>query len=288
VIHAAVQAVHPAAAAKGILLQVHADSAEATVAGDEARLQQAIWNLLVNAVKFTPKGGSVEISLRRTGDLAIVSVHDEGAGIPADALPFIFDRFRQADSRTTRAHGGLGLGLAIVQYVAQAHGGSIAVQSPGPGLGTTFELAVPLPAETAAPAPEEPAAAARPDLTGRQILVVDDEPDVLELMRTILEQSGAEVIGAGSVTEAVGVARTRCPDILVGDIGMPDQDGYDLIRLLRAMPECRDLRALAVTAYASTDHREAALDAGYDAHLSKPVDPDRLCEALGRLLPART
>jgi signal transduction histidine kinase len=182
VIHAAVQAVHPAAAAKGILLQVHADSAEATVAGDEARLQQAIWNLLVNAVKFTPKGGSVEISLRRTGDLAIVSVHDEGAGIPADALPFIFDRFRQADSRTTRAHGGLGLGLAIVQYVAQAHGGSIAVQSPGPGLGTTFELAVPLPAETAAPAPEEPAAAARPDLTGRQILVVDDEPDVLELM----------------------------------------------------------------------------------------------------------
>ena len=286
VIHAAVQAVHPTAAAKQIDLQVHVTDPETIVTGDADRLQQAIGNLLVNAVKFTPEGGAVHVTVRRADDVAIVTVRDTGVGISADALPFIFDRFRQADSRTTRAHGGLGLGLAIVQYVAQALGGSVHADSDGPGMGTTFALTLPLagagvPPQAGAPAVE------RADLRGLRVLVVDDEPDARHLMRTMLEACGAEVTTAGSAVEALEAAGSDCPDLLVGDIGMADRDGYDLIRDLRARPDCRELKALAVTAYASPDHRDAALEAGYDAHLSKPVDPDALSGEIAALLADR-
>jgi PAS domain S-box-containing protein len=280
VIHAAVEAVRPAATSKDIELQVDLKDSDATVSGDAGRLQQAVWNLLTNAVKFTPKGGRVDVELRRTESEAIVTVRDTGSGIPADALPFIFDRFRQADSRTARAHGGLGLGLTIVDHIAEAHGGAVRAHSAGPGQGATFTLSLPIRAGSASSAPLDTPAAECPNLTGRRVLVVDDDSDARELVRTILESCGAMVTTAASVAEALAVLSGASPDVLVGDIGMPDQDGYDLIRAVRAFEDFRRIPAIALSAYADRHHRDAALRAGFDVYLSKPVDPDLICDAI--------
>ncbi|MGH2952271.1 MAG: response regulator, partial [Solirubrobacterales bacterium] len=211
---------------------------------------------------------------------ATVIVRDTGNGIPPAALPFIFDRFRQADSRPTRAHGGLGLGLTIVQYFAEAHGGTVRADSAGPGHGATFTFTLPIRAGAAPSAARGAPAAGRPDLTDRHVLVVDDDPDARDLIRAILERCGAIVTTAASVTDALAAVRAASPDVLVGDIGMPDQDGYDLIRAIRALPGLQRIPAIALTAYAGQQHRDAALEAGYDLHLCKPVDRDVICGAI--------
>lgn len=280
VVEAAVEAVQPSAEAKEITLQLDLLDDDVSVTGDAGRLQQAVWNLLTNALKFTPKEGRIQIELRRTEEDGVVTVRDTGAGIPAEALPYIFDRFRQADSRITRAHGGLGIGLTIVEYVAQAHGGTVRAESPGPGGGATFTLTVPLGASSATMSGGRGISRERPDLSNRVVLVVEDEADVRDLLRTILEGCGAAVMTTGSVAEALAAVRQSPPDLVIGDIGMPEQDGYDLIRAIRALPHLARIPAIALTAYAGQRHRDAAFEAGYDAYLSKPADADTICRTI--------
>jgi PAS domain S-box-containing protein len=281
VVRAAIDAVRPAAAQKDIEVR-RTMQQDIVVSGDAARLQQAVWNLLVNAIKFTPARGRVEVDVQRIDHRAVLTVRDTGVGIDPSALPFIFDRFRQADRGTTRAYGGLGLGLTIVDYVAQAHGGTVRAESAGPGRGATFELTLPLRAGAAAAAPAR-TAPERPDLAGRRVLVVDDDPDARDLARAILEPCGAAVETAASVGDALTAVRHAAPDLLIGDIAMPDQDGFDLIRLIRSAWPGRTIPALALTAYSGAQHRDATLAAGYDAHLGKPIDPDVLCAMVAQL-----
>jgi PAS domain S-box-containing protein len=279
VVRAAIEAVRPAATNKDIRLSVDLGTGPTLVSGDAARLQQAVWNLLTNALKFTPRDGRIDVALDRTPTDATLTVRDTGSGIPPEALPFIFDRFRQADTRTTRVHGGLGLGLTIVEHLAEAHGGTVRADSAGPGRGSTFTITIPIrhgkPVEDVAAAP-----ARLPDLAGRRILYVDDDPDAREIITAVVERCGAHVTTAPSVSVALDVLRTLTPDVLVGDIGMPGQDGYDLIRSVRAVPHLQHVPAIALTAYAGHEHREAALTAGYNLHLGKPIDPDALCSAI--------
>jgi PAS domain S-box-containing protein len=280
VVRAAVDAVRPAATNKDIHLVVDLGTETVTVSGDPSRLQQAIWNLLTNAVKFTPRHGRVEVTLSRTPSEATIRVHDTGSGIPPEALPIIFDRFRQADGRTTRAHGGLGLGLTIVEHLAEAHGGAVRADSPGPGLGATFTITIPI--REGQPS-AEPATGSRPplpNLGGRRVLYVDDDPDAREIVTAILGRCGAEVTTAGSVEAALARLHVQPPHVLIGDIGMAGQDGYDLIRAVRASPDLQRIAAIALTAYAGPEHRNAALAAGYNMHLSKPVEPAVLCSAV--------
>ena len=287
VIQAAVEAVRPAATNRQIELRVTLEDPDTTVSGDAERLQQAIWNLLTNAVKFTSAGGRIDVRLSRSDVQATITVRDTGSGIPAAALPFIFDRFHQADSRTTRRHGGLGLGLTIVRYLAEAHGGTVRGESEGPGTGATFELALPITAATGRPVARGPAVAERPDLSSRRILVVDDDSDARELIGTMLKRCGAVVTTAVSVNDAIAKVHAAPPDVLVGDIGMPERDGYDLIRAIRSIPDLQHIPAIALTAYAGPQHREAALRAGYDAHFSKPIEPDLVCGTIAELCEAR-
>jgi PAS domain S-box-containing protein len=288
VVRAAVEAVRPAAANKNIELAVNLGEPQTIVSGDAGRLQQAVWNLLTNSVKFTPRKGRIDIALRRTSSDAMLTVHDTGSGIPSEALPFIFDRFRQADSRTTRAHGGLGLGLTIVEHLAEAHGGAVRADSAGPGRGATFTITIPIREGKQAADQDGPAPPHLPDLTGCHVLYVDDDADAREIIVAVVERCGAEVVTAGSVAHAMEMLRDTTPDILIGDIGMPGQDGYDLIRAVRALPRLQRVPAIALTAYAGAEHRAAALAAGYDLHLGKPVDPDALCTAIVELSTARS
>ncbi|WP_293125569.1 response regulator [Microcoleus sp. bin38.metabat.b11b12b14.051] len=252
------------------------------VSGDPGRLQQVIWNLLTNAIKFTPRGGRVEIRLQRLDSEVELSVSDTGIGIAANFLPYVFESFRQADATITRNYSGLGLGLAIVRQLVELHGGTVWAQSPGLDLGSTFTFRLPSMPLNSIAREEAPVLVGGGNLLGVKILVVDDEVDSREFMMFVLSDSGAAVRAASSAAEAFEVASAFCPDILVSDIGMPEEDGYSLLRKLRSLKSQNrgKFRAIALTAYARDEDRDRALKAGFDRHLPKPVPPDVLVEAI--------
>jgi signal transduction histidine kinase len=289
VVSNSIEVVRPAANAKGIRLTFECKPGGKTISGDPARLQQVAWNLLSNAVKFTPEGGQVSVRLSSEGARVRLSVSDTGRGIPPEFLPHVFDRFRQADSATTRSYGGLGLGLAIVRHLAELHGGEVGAESAGENQGSTFSVAFPL-AQTAAPcscqqaeALEDALSLGRPEgLAGVRVLVVDDEQDTRRLISTVIAQSGAEVTACASAGEALEKLKTWRPHILMSDIGMPGEDGYALIQKVRALPPERGGRtpAAALTAYARDEDRGRALAAGYQLHIAKPFNPGELLAAV--------
>ncbi|MFP5286518.1 MAG: ATP-binding protein, partial [Thermoanaerobaculia bacterium] len=297
VLEGAVEAVRPAAEARSIRLHRVLDPLAGPVAGDPDRLRQVVWNLLANAVKFTPKGGRVEVRLERVSSHVEIVVADSGVGIGPELLPHVFDRFRQGDSSASRVHGGLGLGLAIVRHLVELHGGTVEARSPGPEQGSTFVVSLPLsvarldmPERRAHPrAVEETAAACLEDpalnLRGIRVLVVDDEPDARETLQEILEHCEAEVLAVGSAGEAMrGLDRFR-PHVLLSDIGMPGEDGYALIRRVRELPPERGGRvpAAALTAFARGEDRRTALLAGYQMHVPKPVEINELATVVATL-----
>ena len=295
VIESAIEAVQGLADAKSIGLKAVLDPSAGSVAGDPGRLQQVVWNLLANAIKFTPNRGRIDLRLERAGAHARLTVRDTGRGISPELLPHIFDRFRQ-DERT-RQHGGLGLGLAIVRHIVKLHEGNVWAESEGEGRGATLVVELPLPIDDVHPAPKtatvyrrlESASSRLINLAGRRILVVDDEADARDLLAQILGQAGADVIVAGSADEALETLRRWRPDVLVSDIGMPGDDGYVLIRKVRALGagEGGQVRALALTAYARSEDRALALEAGFHTHIAKPVDPLELTALIAGLAPER-
>ncbi|MBD1824123.1 response regulator [Cyanobacteria bacterium FACHB-DQ100] len=284
IIEAAMETVRLAAEAKSIRLE--ASFAETgLVAGDATRLQQVMWNLLSNAVKFTPARGQVNIQLEQLDSYALISISDTGQGIAPDFLPYVFDYFRQADAATTRKFGGLGLGLAIVRHLVELHGGTIAVESPGIGKGATFTVRLPLMPIQAITDPDSRSSEPSSDLNGIQVLVVDDEPDSREFVAFVLEQAGATVLTATTASEALTLLIQAKPTVLLSDIGMPDMDGYMLMRQVRALPleQGGQVRAIALTAYAGDFNQQQALQAGFQQHLSKPIEPERLIQVISRL-----
>jgi signal transduction histidine kinase/CheY-like chemotaxis protein len=294
VIEAATETVRPAADARGIVLNLTLEQGAGLVSGDSMRLQQIVWNLLSNAVKFTPRGGQVTVQLHRHDSSVVIVVSDTGEGISAEFLPYIFDRSRQAETTTKRQHSGLGLGLAIVRHLVDAHGGAIRASSKGVGKGATFTVTFPLlavhrnsidaegaffPAESTYSAPPE-------ILKGLRVLVIDDEEDARELLTIALTQSGAEVRTAATVRAALDILGQWKPNVLVSDIGMPGQDGYDLIRTVRALQSESGgtIPALALTGYASAEDAARARVAGYETHMAKPVAPRDLVVAVASLI----
>ncbi len=283
---AALETVRLAAEAKGIHIQKVLEIGEGKILGDSARLQQVIWNLLSNAIKFTPPGGTVEIRLQQIGTDAQIQVVDSGKGIKPEFLPYVFECFRQEDGTTTRKFGGLGLGLAIVRYLTELHGGTVGAQSPGEGLGATFTVRLPLiPASPQTP-PDDAPVHSTLDLARLQILVVDDEPDIRDIVSFILEDAGAAVRKAASAAEALSSIEQFLPDVLICDVGMPEMDGYMLMRLLRGRSAARggQIPAIALTAYAGEVDRQSAIAAGFGRHLPKPVAPDELVAAVKLLV----
>ncbi|WP_375767361.1 PAS domain-containing protein [Archangium gephyra] len=290
VVQGALESVRPAADARSIQLQAELEQGGDLVMGDAGRLQQVVWNLISNAVKFSPGGSRVRVRLRRVEAAVEVTVTDEGPGIPADFLPHIFERFRQLEGGTTRRHGGLGLGLAIVRHLVELHGGTVHAASDGPGRGATFTVHLPPaslprhgPPERPAPGAPGPAHAV---LARRRILVVDDEEDNREVLKVLLEESGAHVVTAASASEALRAVREGRPELLVSDIGMPGEDGYRLIAQVRALPaeEGGGVPAVALTAYARVEDRARALTAGFNMHVAKPVEPTELLSILSNLV----
>jgi CheY-like chemotaxis protein len=255
--------------------------------GDEERLQQVAWNLLSNAVKFTPHGGRVEVRLEQVNSTAQIVVRDTGKGISADFLSNVFERFRQADATTTRSHGGLGLGLAIVRQLVEMHNGIVYVASEGEGKGATFTVQLPILDSTEEPSTEKYRVVLdnAPTLDGLRVLVVEDCTDTLELIAFILEQCEAQVTTATSVSEAMEAIAQLKPDILISDIGMPDEDGYSLIHQLRTLESSwgRQIPALALTAFAREEERIRVLNAGFQMHLTKPVEPAELVAVVANL-----
>ena len=277
----ALEAVRHAAEAKGIRLQPVLEIPGLLVSGDPGRLQQIVWNLLENAVKFTPKGGRVQVQLQRVRSHVEIIVSDTGQGIAAEVLPYVFDRLRQGETGSARGHGGLGIGLGLVRHLVELHGGSVYAESPGEGQGATFVVKLPLMvAETRqqAVAHAERSPVENASLKGARIVVVDDDPTAVELIRDVLVQAGAEVIECRSADEALqAVVRSR-PNAIVSDIEMPGQDGYSLIRKVRALgPELGGKTpAVALTAFGRSEDRIRSLTAGFNNHVSKPVDPAEL------------
>jgi signal transduction histidine kinase/CheY-like chemotaxis protein len=292
IVDAAIDIVQPAASAKRITVRSHIDDRPAITAADPDRLQQVAWNLLSNAVKFTPPGGEVDVRLRRENGYYL-TVQDNGIGIDQLFLPHVFEPFRQADGTTSREHGGLGLGLAIVRQIVELHGGTVKARSGGRGTGATFEVYFPSEVPTAGaaakrdqPTPALPAARVDKDLLrGMRLLLVDDEQDARDLMSTTLETYGATVQTAASVREAMEIFEHHPPDVLVSDIGMPFEDGYSLIKQIRRRTPAKGgmVPAVALTAYASPGDRLAALAAGFQAHVSKPYEPSELATLVERL-----
>ncbi|MDQ3799703.1 MAG: PAS domain S-box protein [Acidobacteriota bacterium] len=298
VIKTALESLYPAAESKNIEIASLFDFPARFIWGDPDRLQQIMWNLLSNAIKFTPKGGRIEVSLRQFDSHIQIRVSDTGQGISQEFLPFVFDRFSQADGTSTRKYGGLGLGLAIVRHLVEMHGGTVEVDSPGLDQGTTFIVTLPVRATfDRQPAPDEalpqateadPVAAAYPKLRGLQVLIVDDDEDARLLLTTIIEKSGASVLTAGSASEALAALADSKPHILISDIGMPGEDGYSLIRKVRARYAGADkIPAIALTAYARGEDRALALEAGFQMHIAKPVNPEELLSILKQLSEAR-
>ena len=293
VVLAAVDSMQPAADAKGIQLQTILDPDAGPISGDRDRMQQVAWNLLSNAIKFTPSGGRVEVTLEQRDSQVELAVRDTGSGIDAAFLPHVFDRFRQADAGTTRQHGGLGLGLAIVRHLVELHGGSVTVESAGADAGTTFRVLLPLTsrrrpgAEKALPpAPAVEVVPQRPArLSHLRVLVVDDEPQSRELFSAIVEHAGAEVRVAGSVRDALALMPSWAPDVLLSDIEMPHEDGYLLMERVTALEGLDQRRpiAIALTAHSRPEDRLHALEAGFSWHLPKPVEPSELVAVIASL-----
>jgi signal transduction histidine kinase/ActR/RegA family two-component response regulator len=293
VVEAALDSVRQAAEAKSIRLGAEYGDGADLVTGDPDRLQQVIWNLLSNAIKFTPKGGSVGVRVGRHGSDVRVSVSDTGQGISPEFLPHVFERFRQQDGSTTREHGGLGLGLAIVRHLVEQHGGRVSAESDGERRGATFSFDLPIAAvKTPAgeaegrPDSQRPPAGAASALGGVRVLVVDDNADARELLALVLGRAGAEVERAASAEAALEMLQQAEVDVLVSDIGMPTEDGYALIGRVRSLTDGRARRppAVALTAYASEEDRRRALAAGFDAHVAKPVEPAELVSVIAGLV----
>jgi PAS domain S-box-containing protein len=294
VVESAVEAIRPAAEAKDLRIESVLDRQAGRVAGDPARLHQVLFNLLNNSVKFTPPGGWVRVGMARVDARLEIVVSDTGQGIKPEFLPHAFERFRQADSSTTRNHGGLGLGLAIVKQLVELHGGTVEARSSGDGQGATFAVSLPL----AAVDPQVEKADRRPltlperephpgkplMLTGIKVLLVDDEPDTRDLLKQILEEREAEVLTAASAQEGLDAVTRHQPHVILSDIGMPGQDGYELIRSVRALPDGLGVvPAVALTAFARPEDRERALLSGFQAHLVKPVDSAELVAVVASL-----
>jgi signal transduction histidine kinase/ActR/RegA family two-component response regulator len=284
-----VESIGPTAEAKGVTIVTDLGSTPVYIWADHDRMQQVFWNLLSNAVKFTSSGGRVEVRMQTEGTDVRVDVVDTGNGISAAFLPHVFERFRQADGSSTRTHGGLGLGLSIGRHLVELHGGRMMAASAGEGQGSTFSVFLPTrEAEQRAPAPVAPERRPRPrtlDLEGTHVLIVDDEPDARELLRVMLASTSARISEAESATDALRIYSEDRPDIILADVAMPGQDGYALIRMIRAMAggEGGHVRAVAVSAYARREDRQRALKAGFNDHVSKPVKPDDLYDAIERV-----
>jgi PAS domain S-box-containing protein len=295
---AAVEAAQPSAAAKGVLLSVSLEDQLGEIVADEDRLQQVIWNLLSNGVKFTPKGGEVALRLERVDSRVTITVRDSGQGISAGLLPRVFDRFRQGDSSSTRAHGGLGLGLAIVRHLVELHGGTANARSDGEGKGATFQVDLPIHAVEARDAslsPDHGSGEASASLKvppssrlrGVHVLVVDDQEDARDLVATVLEGSGASVSQASSASAAMAILSTVSISVIVSDVGMPGEDGYAFLKQVRsnvASARTRGLPALALTAYARGEDRDKALASGFQEHVAKPIDPTKLVDVVAGLV----
>jgi len=295
VVHNAVGTIQPAADAKAVRVQSIVDPQVGPVSGDPDRLQQVVWNLLSNAVKFTPKGGRVQVRVERVNSHIEIVVSDTGIGIRPSFLPFVFERFRQADASTTRTTGGLGLGLSIVRHIVEMHGGSVHVASEGLGKGATFRVELPVMIvhpERCGETREHPASQRASPLTplgglgGVRVLAIDDEEDALGLLRVVLETAGAEVVTESSAAAALERIEQIRPDVLVVDIGMPSMSGLDFISRVRnaASHDVRDIPAAALTAFARSDDRTRALKSGFEMHLAKPVDPGELVASVATLV----
>jgi len=289
-IQAVVDDVRPAANARSINLETAFDSDVGAILGDRDRLQQIVWNLLTNAIKFTPKGGEVHVRLERNDSRVLITFKDSGQGIASEHLPHVFERFRQADSSNTRSNGGLGLGLSIVRQLVELHRGTVTAESSGENAGATFRVMLPVPtlhevpnaAEKTDPENERNSPpTAQYSLNGLRVLVVDDDQDTRELVAAVLMPCGAEVVSVGSATEALDQMKQQRFDLLISDIGMPAMNGYDLISRIRQLGEERGGRtpAVALTAYAGIDDRERALAAGYEMHIPKPFVAAELISA---------
>jgi CheY-like chemotaxis protein/anti-sigma regulatory factor (Ser/Thr protein kinase) len=272
-----------------VALEVQTDRlAPPVVSGDRTRLIQVFWNLLDNAVKFSPAGARVSVRVGAGGNSARVEVEDEGAGIAPEFLPHVFERFRQADMGTTRTHGGLGLGLALVKSFVEAHGGAVSVESAGEGRGSRFTVTLPATAEAGGGGREadDLEAGAGESCPGEvcHVLVIEDAPDTLEMLKVAFEARGYTAAACSTPEEALRVAESGRFDIIVSDIGLPRIDGYELIARLRRLSHLREVPALALTGYAAQRDAEAALAAGFDAHVAKPVDPAELSERMEQLM----
>jgi signal transduction histidine kinase/CheY-like chemotaxis protein len=289
VIQAAINVVRPAAQAKSIGLECWAQPGLGAISADPARLQQIVWNLLSNAVKFTPTGGSITVRLEQDGSYARMTIRDTGCGIDPEFLPNVFDRFRQADSSTTRSFGGLGLGLAIVRHLVELHGGKVGAASEGIGKGATFSAMFPLLPERAKPLSlsysGEITRVEIPSLEGLRVLVVDDEPEARQIITTVIQRTGAVVKACETANEALETLVDWRPDVLMSDIAMPDEDGYTLIGKVRSLPRDQggETPAAALTAYARDEDRQRALDAGYQMHIAKPVSTGKLVTMIAEL-----
>ncbi len=293
VLEAAVDAVRPAADAKGIQITLTTERSDETVYGDSERLQQVVWNLLANAVKFTPKGGTVHLYLERAESKVRIRVVDSGQGIGPDVLPHVFERFRQADASSTRRHGGLGLGLTLVKHLVEAHGGTVAADSAGPNQGAAFTVTLPIaltgivgggpPRRRIGSLPERRGEIARID--GLRVLLVDDDSEGAAVAEAILRAAGALVASCSSAASALATLRDWRPDVMVSDIEMPEHDGYALIRDVRALPADAggDTPAIALTAYGRAQDRSRSIEAGYQMHVSKPADPGELTALIAAL-----
>jgi CheY-like chemotaxis protein/two-component sensor histidine kinase len=282
VVEAAIESVRPAAQAKGITIEASWDVADVAVLADATRLQQILWNLLSNAVKFTPNGGRISVSASRIGERVRIEVVDSGVGIDPAFIPHVFDRFRQADSATTRRFGGLGLGLAIVHDLVRLHGGDVEVHSPGVDRGATFAVTLRA-VKTPGPATDRRRRSRKAtSLAGHSILLLEDHADSRELLVEALRRVGAVVAAFGAAGDAFAALERVRPSVIVADIALPDEDGYSFIRRVRAhsTPAIQSVPAIAVTAYASIPDREEALTVGFQQHLAKPIDPGRLVEAI--------
>jgi PAS domain S-box-containing protein len=287
VIRAAVDAVNPALDAKGLRLATSLDAATGPVFGDPDRLQQVVWNLLTNAVKFTPRDGRIDVALERRGSHVEIRVSDTGQGIPADFLPHVFERFSQGEGASSRAQPGLGIGLALVRHLVELHGGTVEAASDGDGRGSVFTVRLPVPATlqgfyadgAAAGTPGSSGDPFRP-LAGLAVLAVDDDADARDLLRVAFQQAGAQVTIADSARSALAALEAAAPDVLVSDIGMPDRNGYELLESVRAAEHGSRLPAVALTAYARPEDRDRAIKAGFQLHVSKPIDPAALVRAV--------
>ena len=296
IIESALDGVSPEAEAKGIRLHSTVEAGIPPISGDAERVQQIVWNLLSNSIKFTPADGTVVVQLKCVGSEVEITVKDSGIGIDPQFLPHVFDRFRQANPATTRTHGGLGLGLSIVRELVELHEGSVRVESEGEGKGATFIVRLPLAGPKVTPSIDngdsrengsknlstlDPPMA----LNGFRILVVDDEQDTRDFVRAVLEKCGSEVTTASSAAEALVLLERQPPDFLITDLGMPSEDGYSLIRSVRSLPRDRggETPALALTAYARADDQRRALRSGFQIHIPKPVEPAELIVAVASL-----